>query len=495
MSARQTSAQLAVLAVIAVGVVMRFVTASPLWLDEALSVHIAGGEEDLGDALRRDGHPGLYYLLLGWWLQLFGEGDGAARALSGLLGVATLPVLWGAARRHGRDVAVATVCLAASSPYLIRYSTEVRMYALVVMTVALGWLAVERAWERPSAGRLGAVAVTTATLVHTHYWTFYVIAAGAVIVAWAGWRQRRVTPAMRIIGAAAAGAATFVFWLDVFFDQLRSTGTPWATRARPTEVFIETLQGLGGNFRFEGETLGVVLAFFAVLGTFAVGMARHDTIEIRSSIARPAPVPAAAALLGLGLGAASAIVTGGAFEARYAAIALPFLLLLAGRGIAVIGRRPRVMAGALIVSLGFAISIDEARRTRSQGEEVAAAIDVMVEPQDVIVFCPDQVGPATIRYLAADNERRAFPSGDGRTVDWRDYLDRAGSLDPSAFALAASDAAGAGAVWFVSGVGYRGLDQPCGVLNGQLDALRPRMLVVGLRELFEGMYAIRYGQP
>ena len=66
MSARQTSAQLAVLAVIAVGVVMRFVTASPLWLDEALSVHIAGGEEDLGDALRRDGHPGLYYLLLGW---------------------------------------------------------------------------------------------------------------------------------------------------------------------------------------------------------------------------------------------------------------------------------------------------------------------------------------------------------------------------------------------------------------------------------------------
>ena len=92
---------------VAVGVVVRFVAPSPLWLDEALSVHIATGDASLADALRRDGHPGLYYLLLGWWIDVFGDGDATVRALSGLFGLATLPVLWMTVRRHGRDVAVA----------------------------------------------------------------------------------------------------------------------------------------------------------------------------------------------------------------------------------------------------------------------------------------------------------------------------------------------------------------------------------------------------
>ena len=55
----------AVIALFAVGVVIRFVTASHLWLDEALTVNIARlplGQ--LTDALRRDGAPPLYYVLL-----------------------------------------------------------------------------------------------------------------------------------------------------------------------------------------------------------------------------------------------------------------------------------------------------------------------------------------------------------------------------------------------------------------------------------------------
>ena len=315
MTAFHPSARVAVLLVVVSGVVLRFITASPLWLDEALSVHIADGDLPLAEALRRDGHPGLYYLLLGWWLEWFGGSEGAARVLSGVFGVLTLPALWCAARRHGRVIATTTLCIAASSPYLIRYSTEARMYALVVLLVTLGWLAIERAWEQPKAVHLAAVAVVSAALVHTHYWSFYALGAGVLIVAGAGIRNRRAGPAAAIIGATMAGAATFVAWIDVFLDQIRETGTPWATRARPTEIFIETLQGLGGSFRFEGETLGFVLAVFAALGTFAVGAAHGDTIEIRATVARPMRTPAAAAGLGLGLGAAVAILTAGAFEA------------------------------------------------------------------------------------------------------------------------------------------------------------------------------------
>ena len=324
----RSTGRVAVVLVIIAGSVLRFATASPLWLDEALSVHIATGDASLTEALRQDGHPALFYLLLGWWIDVFGDGDTAVRALSGVLSLITVPVIWMATRRYGRDVAIATLLLVATSPYLIRYATETRMYALVVLIIALGWWALEAAWEQPTARRLLAVAVITAAAVHTHYWTFYAIAAAGLIVVMAGRRTNKHNTAARLLLAMAAGAATFIVWLGVFIDQLVETGTPWATRARPTEVFIETLQGIGGNNRFEGESLGVLLGFSAVLGMLTISPARDKVLQLRSSIHPSMQVPAAAAGLGLGIGAAAAVVSGSAFEARYAAIALPFILSL-----------------------------------------------------------------------------------------------------------------------------------------------------------------------
>lgn len=477
---------------VAVGVILRFVAPSPLWLDEALSVHIATGDVGLADALRRDGHPGLYYLLLGWWADLVGESDGATRALSGVFGILTLPVLWMAARRHGRDVATATLVLAASSPYLIRYATEVRMYALLVLVIAAGWLALETAWANPRPVPLLGVAATTAAALHTHYWSLYAIAAAGLIVVWAGRENTSRPVAIRILPAMGLGGLTFVPWLPVLTDQVRDTGTPWADRARPTEVFIETLQGLGGNNRFEGETLGVLLALLAVVGIVAIGTARDGVLQLRGRVAAPVRLPTAAAVLSLGIGAAAAIATAGAFEARYAAIAIPFLLLLAGRGAAVLDRRAKLVVLCLVVLFGFAISIDEARRTRSQGQQVAATIDAGADAADVVIFCPDQVGPATTHYLTPDLKRVAFPSGDGYTIDWRNYLERAAATDPVAFAEQAMAAANSGAVWFVTGIGYRGLDPACATVQAHLASVRPAEQVVGLTDLFEGMYAIRY---
>ena len=54
---------------VVVGVALRFAPRSGLWLDEALTVNIASlpiGE--ISDALRRDGHPPLFYVLLHGWI-------------------------------------------------------------------------------------------------------------------------------------------------------------------------------------------------------------------------------------------------------------------------------------------------------------------------------------------------------------------------------------------------------------------------------------------
>src|SRR3954452_7481231 len=71
---------------VAIGVALRFLTSSHLWLDEALTVNIAKLPIDkIPDPLRHDGSPPLYYAVLHLWMKVFGSGDMAVRALSGLL--------------------------------------------------------------------------------------------------------------------------------------------------------------------------------------------------------------------------------------------------------------------------------------------------------------------------------------------------------------------------------------------------------------------------
>ena len=85
--ARRTSPWPALLVggVVLAGVALRFITRSDLWLDEALSVNIARLPlSQLHTALRHDGAPPLYYLLLHVWTSAFGTTDVAVRALSGV---------------------------------------------------------------------------------------------------------------------------------------------------------------------------------------------------------------------------------------------------------------------------------------------------------------------------------------------------------------------------------------------------------------------------
>src|SRR5947199_10656008 len=89
-----------------------------LRLNEALIVNIAHLPlSRMPQALRHDGSPPLYYLALHVWMAVFGSGDVAARALSAVFAVATLPLIWLAGLRLcGRWAAVASFVLLAASP-------------------------------------------------------------------------------------------------------------------------------------------------------------------------------------------------------------------------------------------------------------------------------------------------------------------------------------------------------------------------------------------
>jgi len=174
--------------VVATGVASRFWATSPLWLDEAQSVAIARlPPAELVAALRGDGAPPLYHLLLHGWTGLVGTGDTAVRALSGMFAAATLPLFHLLGRRLGAGTV--TLVLAAVNPWLVRYATEARPYALVVLVVLLGVLTLEGVLRRPGPLRALGLALVTGLLLLTHHWALFLYA-----VVGAGLLSRVVPP-------------------------------------------------------------------------------------------------------------------------------------------------------------------------------------------------------------------------------------------------------------------------------------------------------------
>ncbi len=485
------------------GVALRAATTSPLWLDEALSANIAAlPVGDLLDALRRDGHPPLYYLLLHGWTASFGESDVAVRTLSAVFGIATLPLLWAAGRRlGGRTCALAVVVLYATSPFAIRYSTETRMYALVALLVVAGWLALRRAEERPTIGRLALVALVSGALLLTHYWSLFLLAvvgAGLVLRVVRARRAGQPTGApLRLAAALAAGGLLFAPWLPAFLAQAGSTGTPWGAPTRPAPVLFISLNDWGGGPYGEATLLGLSLALLALLAVTGRPTGTSGVeLDLRT---RPQARPEAIVVVAtLGLAIAGSYASNAAFASRYTSVVHPVVVLLAGLGVAVLPR-PGWRAGVVgvLALIGLAFGGVNLLTDRTQAGQIATAIRADAGPDDLVVYCPDQLGPGTSRLLPDGPPGTTFPAGgDPRFVDWVDYAEGIDAADVGAFVDDAVERAGEGDVWLVWSGGYRSVEDRCEEVVRALEERRPaRSIVVESGDEFEHAWLERFAAP
>jgi mannosyltransferase len=449
------------------GLVLRFWTRSDLWLDEALTVNIAGVPiHDIPAHLKRDGAPPLFYVLLHFWMAVFGRSDVAVRSLPGVFGVATLPLTWLAGKRlAGRPGAWAALLLVATSPFAVRYSTEARMYSLVALLTVCGFLALDRALDSPRAGNLLAVGAVSGLLLYAHYWSVYLLATTFVWLAYQAWRGR---PGWRrgaraALVAVTVGCLTFLPWLPTFLYQSKHTGTPWATPAS-FAAMVSAIASFAGGSTSQGR--GLALLFFALVGLGLFGLATdrlHIDLDIRT---RPRGRPLAVVIAGTLVGAiVGGFVTDSAFDARYASVVFIPLILLVALGLTVFRDR-HVRAGvlALAVVLGLGGSIPNVTTNRTQAGEVARAIGASGRPGDVVAYCPDQLGPAVDRLLPADRYRQVtFPRGTGPAfVNWVDYAGAVRAASPVAFAdQVEALAAGGHQVFLVWSGGYQGFGTKC----------------------------------
>ncbi len=478
--------------VCAVGIILRFWAPSALWLDETISVNIAQLPlTSIPQALSHDGSPPLYYVVLHLWMLVFGQSDVAVRALSGVVSVASLPLFWSAGRRFGgRRTAWVAFGLGLTSPFAIDYATTTRMYSFMIFGTLLGIGVLWRVLDEPTRQRRIALGALTAAILYTHYYGIYLVGTVGLWFLWRIVRESRKGPSPQdppgirpAFGAMVLGVVCWLPWAPVFVYQTLHTGTPWTGSAGPSDLL-----GIFGDFAGRGAW-GVLLSFgffaLVILGVFGRSTEALSEDGTPTSavllVGRPRTdvVPLLVILAGtLVVAIALDAIAHAAFVARYASVVLPLFLVLVALGLTVIrNRRTFAILAAVACLSGLFAAVGVKDNQRTEATRVAAVLNLQAQPGDLVVYCPDQLGPSVSRLIKVPEVTQlTFPRAIGpQRVDWVDYKKTIARTDVQTFAQQMLSRLGADhTMWLVWRDGYPGLNGNCGYLQSWLNMLRPK---------------------
>jgi uncharacterized membrane protein len=361
-----------------------------LWIDETFSIWLAS--LPLLTAIRTiaaiDQHPPLYALLLHVWL-LPGESPWWTRALSVLLGTAAIPIGYRIGRASGGvGPGLLAASLLAVSPVLVRYSQEARMYALVILLVALGAFFLAEATAAPSRRTAWiGYGVVTALLVYTHNVALFVLPGQALFV-W--WTSRQRPDVLRPFGVALGAAGLlWLGWLPTLVHQSAGViqrfwiGPPTPLQVGTTELalFVDFLPGdrslFGQTLPIGGTLLVLAALLFGALLVFGIAASwrRHGVLYLGSFVGPVAidlllsfwrPIFEERVLVYTALGALL-LAAAGLTSPRLGRARLPLIALVLGLN---------------LVSLGNYYATFQKERWR----DAATFIAKQAQPDDLILF-------------------------------------------------------------------------------------------------------------
>jgi uncharacterized membrane protein len=172
-------------------------------------------------ALSSDVHPPLYFVCLRLWMDVFGDGDSAARALSALAGVIGVLLIFDVGRWLQAPMAGiwAALLMAVAQP-AIAMSQQARPYGMAVAFFLLAvdaYLRVEKLGFDRRRRNLLLVALTAACL--THYFVIPGIAALGV-----SWRLKSPSRAGIL---CVVGVSVLILWGWGIWIQIHNFTNPW----------------------------------------------------------------------------------------------------------------------------------------------------------------------------------------------------------------------------------------------------------------------------
>lgn len=465
-----------------------------LWWDEGRNIFFSQLDwVSAAQAAVRSGdtNPPVYRMLLGVWMSVTGPSPFAVRALSVVMGVITVAMLYRlAADLFNRRVARIVAVMASISPALVYYSQEAKGYALVILAATLSaWL-----WmhiHRPFLSQIGVFmpsvpgrpwllwplfALATLLALGAHFFSFLFIlventwavaltwrvrlrfSPARLAVHWLAWIGLQVLAVAFPLVYASKSAAALLGDADApFFGVSNLTRLTSADLARwgATTEFVNgepTRRLLSFLWSFVEEivgspnaTTGMALLAVAALGPLAyMGLSHRSMAYHRANwiIWMGFPV-----LLSAGF-----VMKFTYFYPRFLLFVLPAILVLSGAGLDWFLRRHRRIALILAIVLALSWGAVLGRHYVDRGDPdedwrtLITAFSQHNNPGDLVVHSYDWIAGYLHSYLSPrmDLDYLYYVKGEEATlVDAAYSRERMWFMDYQASPLDAANPAGA----------------------------------------------------
>ncbi|NUB93736.1 glycosyltransferase family 39 protein [Haloterrigena sp. SYSU A121-1] len=239
-----------------VGATVRFYSLgeASYWFDEVYSVTVRGDMPIAELLTASEPHPPLHYLLLKYWMMLFGQGEFATRSLSALFGIGAIVLIYFLCKElFTRSAGYIGAALLALSTFNVHASQTVRMYGPLTFFTIVSLYSMIRVLNKGGYKNCTLYAVSTIGLLFIHLFGGFVVLAqniyvGGVLLADSNHRWVRLKRWLATVGFVSASYSLFLF--SVLLPELRaktegSSKAGWITVPTLTD-FIEGLMAIGG---------------------------------------------------------------------------------------------------------------------------------------------------------------------------------------------------------------------------------------------------------
>ncbi len=383
-------------------------TAQSLWRDEVDAIRFASRDLPalLSNFLRSGENGPLYFLILRYWWPLFpayGQpvsppaSDYALRFFSVIPGIAAVPLAAALARRlFSWQAGLLAALLVATAPYLVWYSQEGKMYALVTTLVLAALLALEAAIRRGGAARWLLVWAFVTIAAYVHIMALLLIPVSIVwfLLAWPRARGRWIGGLITLAGLALPYIPIALWQVRLLFWPRFRPGFPYVPLPDMAQVLLIAFS--------RGVPPASLWTLTPFLFLFLAGLGLEWTTEAQRLTSSRSPqsdrvwpgwraTAALAVWLALpvvGLWLISLRVP--LFVERYLIWTAPAFLILMAKGLVAVRRRSRPI-GAIVLAIvlllnGQALWTQATTPIKSDFRAAAAFVAAHRQPGDLIIF-------------------------------------------------------------------------------------------------------------
>jgi len=421
-----------------------------IWLDEAESIY----ESTLSftEISAHSNQPPLYFVILSWWIRLWGTGEIALRSLSAVFGILAILITFFVGKElFSRKVGLIGCFIAAISQFQIFYSQDARAYSLLLLLSLISYMFFIKILKQNKNWYYPCFFLATSLLAYTHIYGLFIIASQVLyfLIFWKNYQLQRIKlistvlvllisilPLIVLLGPNVMRVTEGGFWIpQPSLGSMVETLLEYAAGFAITQISPDTTDGT--FYTAARYILLIIFLTLAVLSPFHLGRrtAKKTGYSSKKQVVKSGPEPNKELLL-LVLWlcltivvpfVASQIITP-FYVTRYTIGASPALYLLAAKGISNFGRKSLILIIVVVIIFSsFGLQNYYKTDIKEQWREAADLVETSSKEGDAIVFCTYYVRRPFNYYYEKDLPEYGIDAdaSDQEIIDLVDDVDRA----------------------------------------------------------------------